>query len=392
MSNTFDLIILGGGCAGLSLASRLASSASHGLKTLVVESRARYTNDRTWCFWRTDSLATAHPTKHQWRHMRLTSDDRTVLVDCGSTPYQMLSAENFYNSALSTISAAKNTSLKPNAAVRRNPTKIDGLWEVETNAGVFSGRVVVDTRPQQLPARGGALLWQSFYGKEIECDEPVFDPSCMDLMNFLPSGHTRIPFVYVLPTSPTRALVELTVFGVDPLQPEDLDFKLDAAIAQRTGKASFRVLRSEHGILPMGLRASPITSDHTYVRAGVMAGGARPSTGFAFQRIQRWADACAKSILEDMLPLRHAPDPIVLQMMDDLFLKVLRVNPDRAGDIFCSLFDNVDTSRVIRFLNGEGSWFDHAAVISALPFSPFMKLLLKSRTHWGGSQGTGQNI
>ena len=323
--------------------------------------------------------------------MRLTSNARTVLVDCGSTPYQMLPAEKFYSASLSAISMAKNISLKLNAAVRRDPRKIGGFWEVETNAGVFSGRAIVDTRPQQLPARGGALLWQSFYGQEIECDKPVFDPSCMDLMNFLPSDHRCIPFVYVLPTSPTRALVELTVFGIDPLQPEDLSFKLDAAIAQRTKNGSFRVMRSERGVLPMGLRAHPVPADHSYVRVGVMAGGARPSTGFAFQRIQRWADACATSILGGVLPLRHARDPAVLQMMDDLFLKVLRANPENAGDIFCSLFGNVDTSRVIRFLNGEGSWLDHAAVISALPFSPFIKLLSKSRTEWGNSQRTGRN-
>lgn len=392
MSNTFDLIILGGGCAGLSLASRLAIAAPDSFKTLVVEARTRYVNDRTWCFWGTDSASSVHPIQHRWSRMRLTSGTRTVFVDCGPTPYQMLLSEAFYSASLSTISAAKNTSLKLNATVRRDPQKIGGFWEVETDAGVFSGRAIVDTRPQRAPARDGALLWQSFYGKEIECDKAVFDPSCMDLMNFLPSDHVCIPFVYVLPTTPTKALVELTVFGVDPLQPEDLAFKLDAAIAQRTKKGSFRVLRSEHGVLPMGLPAHGASADQSYVRAGVMAGGARPSTGFAFQRIQRWADVCARSIVGGVLPLRHEPDPVVLQIMDDLFLKVLRASPDKAGDMFCSLFGNVSTSRVIRFLNGDGGWLDHAAVISALPFSPFIKLLAQSRTRQSRSQSTERSV
>lgn len=391
MSNTFDLIILGGGCAGLSLATRLASSAPHGLRTLAVEKRTRYTNDRTWCFWGADSSAQPHPVEHQWRSMRLTSGDRTILANCSATPYQMLPADRFYDAAFSVISAAKNIDLKLDTAVRSEPRKIDGHWEVETTAGVFSGRMVVDTRPQQLAARDGALLWQSFYGKEIECAKPAFEPSCMDLMNFLPPDRACIPFVYVLPTTTTRALVEVTVFGTEPLQPVDLAFMLETAIARRTRDAPFRVLRSEHGILPMGLRAIEKNPDQSYVRAGVMAGGARPSTGFAFQRIQRWADACAKSILAGVLPTRHAPDPAMLRAMDHVFLHVLRANPEQAGELFCSLFGRADTSRVIRFLSGEGSWLDYAAVITALPFLPFVSFLTKSRSSRGSHQGVGQN-
>ena len=392
MSNTFDLIILGGGCAGLSLATRLASAVPNGPRTLVIESRVRYTNDRTWCFWGADLPAANHTVKHQWKSMRLTSGDRTVLADCSATPYQMLPADKFYDAALSVVSAAKNISLKLDTAVRSDPRKIDGYWDVETNAGVFSGRMVVDTRPQQMPIRDGALLWQSFYGKEIECDKPIFDSSCMDLMNFLPPDHACAPFVYVLPTTTTKALVEVTVFGADPLSPENLALMLETAIARRTGGSPFRVLRSEHGILPMGLRAMPRNHDRSYVRAGVMAGGARPSTGFAFQRIQRWADVCSESILAGVLPTRHAPDPAVLRIMDHLFLKVLRTNPERAGELFCTLFSKADTSRVIRFLSGEGAWLDYAAVISALPFFPFLKLLSRPQVIRDSHQGAGQNV
>ena len=50
----YDLIIIGGGCSGLSLAAalcRLAVQPEHVPRTLIVEPRSRYTNDRSWCFW-----------------------------------------------------------------------------------------------------------------------------------------------------------------------------------------------------------------------------------------------------------------------------------------------------------------------------------------------------
>ena len=391
MSNTFDLIILGGGCAGLSLAARLAASSSTGFTTLVVESRDHYKNDRTWCFWGGKLSSGEHAVARQWNTMRLTSGAQTVLVDCGQTPYQMLPAEAFYGAAISAISKAQHINLKVGTAVLEAPRKIDENWCVATSAGVFSGRMVVDTRPQQTPKPDGALLWQSFYGQEIECDRPVFDASCLDLMNFLPVDSSGIPFIYVLPISATRALVEVTVFGVNPLLPEDLALKLEAAVAQRVGDASFRMLRSEHGILPMGLRALPENPDRSYVRAGLMAGGARASTGYAFQRIQRWADACAKSVMAGFLPIRHRPDAAVLHAMDHLFLKVLRANPERAGALFCALFARADAARLIRFLSGEGNWLDYAAVVAALPPWPFISSLVGRRTIRVSHQGAGQN-
>ena len=391
MSNTFDLIILGGGCAGLSLAARLAASSSTGFTTLVVESRTHYTNDRTWCFWGGQLSSGEHAVARQWNSMRLTSGAQTVLVDCGQTPYQMLPAETFYGAMISAISQSQNTSIRTGTEVLAAPKKIDRNWRVETSAGVVSGRMVVDTRPHQVPAPDGAVLWQSFYGQEIECDRPVFDASCLDLMNFLPADSIGIPFVYVLPVSPTKALVEVTVFSVDPLLPKDLALKLETAVAQRVGDASFRLLRSEHGILPMGMRAMPKNPDLSYVRVGLMAGGARASTGYAFQRIQRWADACAKSIVAGFLPIQHTPDAAILRAMDHLFLNVLRSHPERAGALFCALFARADAARLIRFLSGEGTWLDYAAVVAALPPWPFIKLLVDRRATGVSHREAGQN-
>ncbi len=51
MNQHFDLVIIGGGCAGLSLAYQLSQFGENCPKTLIIEERELYTNDRTWCFW-----------------------------------------------------------------------------------------------------------------------------------------------------------------------------------------------------------------------------------------------------------------------------------------------------------------------------------------------------
>jgi len=376
MSEAFDLVILGGGCAGLSLSMALAAHGGRCPRTLVLESRTEYTNDRTWCFWDDRAAPLACPTQHRWQTMRVAHAGQSVSLDCGSTPYQMVAAQDFYAAASTAIDRHANLQLRLGTAVVGEPSRSAGGWTVRTSTGELMARSIVDTRPPWLPRHDGATLWQSFLGQEIECGAPVFDPSSLDLMNFLAPDAGGVPFVYVLPVTPTRALVEVTVFGAAPLAPRELSAQLDAALAQRVGGVPFTTLRREHGILPMGLHAPRGSAEKSHVKAGLMAGAARPSTGYAFQRIQRWAGECAHVLVNSGHPVGHRPDPLPLRVMDQIFLDVLRADPCRGGALFFALFSRTDPARVIRFLSGQASVVDSLAVVAAMPVSPFLRAAL----------------
>ena len=50
----FDFVIIGGGCAGLSLAYELEINNKLKNKTLaIIEPRNDYKKDKTWSFWKT---------------------------------------------------------------------------------------------------------------------------------------------------------------------------------------------------------------------------------------------------------------------------------------------------------------------------------------------------
>jgi lycopene beta-cyclase len=386
MSDAFDLVILGGGCAGLSLSMALAAHGGRCPRTLVIESRTEYTNDRTWCYWSDRSASVPYQIRHHWQTMRVSHAGQSVALDCGSTPYQMLAGQDFYATAQALIDRQPNIALSRGTSVVAEPSRNGGAWNIRTSSGNVTARSVVDTRPPMLPRRGGATLWQSFYGQEIECSAAVFDPLSMDLMNFLAPDAGCVPFVYVLPVTPTRALIEVTVFGATPLLFQALSTRLEAAIAECVGDAPFTLLRSEHGILPMGLNDAPVSTHKSCVKVGVMAGGARPSTGYAFQRIQRWAGQCADTLVSCGHPVGHLSDPLPQRLMDQIFLDVLRADPSRGGAIFFSLFSSVDPARVIRFLNGTAGIADSLAVVAAMPVSPFVRAALAMTLRRGRSR------
>ena len=132
--------------------------------------------------------------------------------------------------------------------------------------------------------------------------------------------------------------------------------------------------------MPMGLMAASTPGVFDYQRVGLMSGAGRASTGYAFQRIQRWAQTAAASLRRQAFDVGHVPDPWHRRAMDRLFLQVLRSDPARAPGLFLSMFRDADTSRVIRFLSDRGTALDCAAIITSLPVGLFLRQLVRTGT------------
>jgi lycopene beta-cyclase len=384
MTTEVELLIVGGGCAGLSLAMHLAADPQNAPRTLILEARSHYENDKTWCFWGDETTPFAAQAAHQWRHVSVRNAGQVTRLDCAAAPYRMLAAEQFYAAALKAIHRAPKLQLQLNSPLLSEAQFRGGRWHVETPLGALSAALVVDTRPP-LPSAVDTLLWQSFYGHDITCEQPVFDPSCAELMDFSSASAERVAFSYVLPMSPTRALVEFTVFAAQPLSAAALAADLEAVIGQRVQGAGFTLQRSEHGVLPMGQAQSPAAASAagpaaSYARAGLFAGAARPATGYAFQRIQRWAADCAGRLTSSGRLVGHRPDPSLLAWMDRLFLSVIQRQPQGAPELFAAMFARVDSQRLIRFLSDRGRLADHAAMVLALPIKPFVQQLFRPRS------------
>lgn len=377
MTSPFEIIIIGGGCAGLSLAMRL-SKQSEKKRVLIVEARKEYANDRTWCFWGNDFAQLRQLVTHRWHSVSLQTQSRRVQVDCRSAPYEMICGETFYAAALQEILQNPCMELATGVALTGEPWRDRDLWRIETSAGQHAGKFLIDTRPLLPVQSGQAVLWQSFLGQEIECDGPAFEPTSASLMNFLPIENERIPFLYVLPFSPQRALVEFTVFSPAPLAPAELTHDLVLGIGAQIGTAKYSVRRTEHGILPMGLINTMPAAQASSVCVGVTAGGARASSGFAFQRIQRWAHACALALSSGRGPVAHPPDPWNLRVMDNLFLRVLRARPEISPDLYLSLFGVKNPHRLIRFMSDQATLVDCASIALSLPAWPFLAEITNS--------------
>lgn len=164
MTNHHDLIIIGGGCAGLSLAARLIRYGVDAPRTLVVDSRTSYTNDRTWCFWRLPGAAALDLVQYEWPSFRVAGGGREVAVDCSATPYCAIRGDRFYQSSLESMGGSERVRLVHSAPVYGAVGGGPGRWEVTTPAGSYTATAVVDTRPARAPGRGTRCCGRVFWG------------------------------------------------------------------------------------------------------------------------------------------------------------------------------------------------------------------------------------
>lgn len=373
--HAFDLVILGGGCAGLSLASKLAQAGQDCPKCLVIESRAQYLNDRTWCFFADAATQAQHLVQYAWPAVALSFGAERVKVACPTAPYQMIEAQAFYAEALAHIQRNSRMTMLMDCEVMAVEQNESLSWNITTTRSVFQAPRVIDTRPVAQPKFVGPHLWQSFFGQVLRVDRDLFDSGCVELMRFDEDTEYGVSFTYILPLDARSALIETTVFHQKPVTEAALRARLILRRNTLIGGEAFNVLRDEYAVLPMGVVQKPKVLRQGMVQAGLTAGAARPSSGYAFQRIQRWAVVCAQAILAGKPAVAQGEDSWLARSMDSLFLRVLRESPEQGPAIFMRMFSSMKVARIVRFMNDQATLLDRLALIKSMPLATFLKQL-----------------
>ncbi len=93
----FDYIIIGGGCAGLSLAYELDLHQKLSNKTLaIIEPRANYKRDKTWSFWKISAHNFEDCVKKSWIEFSIKTPSDSKFIKCNNFPYQSIDSGLFY--------------------------------------------------------------------------------------------------------------------------------------------------------------------------------------------------------------------------------------------------------------------------------------------------------
>ena len=350
----FDYIIIGGGCAGLSLAYELQINNKLKEKTLaIIETRDEYKRDKTWSFWKVFDHSFEDCVIKSWNNFSInTSEGFRELIN-KPFPYQSIDSGKFYKKINSKLS------LNPNVSFFKS------LDEISSKNSLIFNSVFKDKLDK-------TKLWQHFQGIEIETPKDIFDDEIVNLMDFNCDQKNDVHFFYTLPFKKNRALIETT--WLSNLEDESLmnyDLQLENYIKNNLGIKNFKINFLEKGAIP--LFHPNYKNDDKIINIGSAGGMTRLSTGYTFLNIQEHSKHIVENI-DKIEKIRNYNIGRKYQFLDKIFLKVLKNNPEKMPKIFFNMF-KTSSNNVISFLSNKSNIFQDISVILKMPKFIFLKAL-----------------
>jgi len=378
----YDVVIAGTGCAGLSLAVRLArSEALSSWNILLIDQQKKNGNDRTWCFWEAGRGYFESIVRHRWSLADVMTADAHIHLHFDPYEYKMIRSGDFYAYCKQILQQARE----------QNPSRKIDIWyepvtkildkethaEVHTSHHTIRCRFTFSSLPRNIPQdKPVHFLWQHFQGWMIRAATPVFDASRMVLMDFRVPQQQATAFMYVLPVNTHEALIEYTVFSKQLLPPEVYEACIQQYIQKNYPDLCYDILEKEQGKIPMTDYIFPQTDKHV-IHIGTSGGQTKGSTGYTFSFIQQHSETILHALEQGNSPnTSHHPRKNFYRYYDRLLLHVLSESLYPGDKLFADLFDKNPTDKVIRFLIEQSSFGEDISIILSLPKKPFLKAAL----------------
>ena len=376
---TYDYIVAGGGAAGLSLAYHLLRSPLRDKRILIIDPDKKQANDRTWCFWTDRPTHFSSVYYRSWRKIGFRSPDYSAEYDLGNIRYNMLRGIDFYNLTHSELIARPNIDFLY-ASVEQ---VIEAPESVLVSAGgtTYQASWLFDSRFRypDIARQTGRYhyLQQHFLGWEIETETETFDPSLPILFDFRTPPAQDMRFIYVLPYEPGRALVEFTLFSPDLLADAAYEQAIQTYIEQQLHITHFKLLATEKASIPMTDQPLERRAGERILNIGTRGGRVKPSSGYAFLRIQHDSAAIVRSLDKYKHPFAIPSSPKRFRLVDSILLQILKNRPELSVRVFTDLFRKNPIQRLLRFMDESAGLPETLQVMASVPQLPFIQAWFK---------------
>ncbi|WP_428662792.1 lycopene cyclase family protein [Runella sp.] len=375
----YDFIIAGSGLAGLSLAYYMNQTILREKSILIIDQDTKTKNDRTWCFWEKGNQNPFDQIVHRkWQKVYFHGTNYSDTLDLGEYSYKWLKGIDFYNFVRTDLATNPNIKFVNERIERLIDTPAGGF--IITTENQYLGEYVFDSiKPLRLDLDDCHNMLQHFKGWEIVTDKPVFDPACPTMMDYrVEQQGVGVRFMYILPESPTRAMIEFTVFSDSLLSPTDYDVELHRYIRDFLKIENFSIEHEEFGVIPMTDEPTPQHIGEHVIRIGTAGGYVKASTGYAFQRTQRFTQELVRNLVTVGKPL-HEPKKFrqrFKELLDSTMLNVLLKNRASGKDIFTALYKKNPTPRLFAFLDEDTTFREDLRIMATVPLGAFTLGLL----------------
>ncbi|NNJ60256.1 MAG: lycopene beta cyclase [Dactylosporangium sp.] len=383
--DAFDVVIVGAGLSGLSLAGHLTAGRRRDLTVLLID-HDRDEAPAGWAYWQRGPGPLDEAVCRAYPRVLVHATGRGLVVPLGGYTYRAVRRAD-----LRRVVAGRLAGRPASGLCRGHVSEIreegDAATVVVDGVGI-GARWVFDSRPGPTGGRPPEAFL-AFRGWRVRCARPVFDPDLPTLMDFRTSQAGGVRFGYVLPQTPHLALIEMTAFAWPgerrgPEPPPDP--ALHAYLTEVLNVGGYEIRRTETGTLGLRLSAGgPMAGAGRIVPIGARAGLVKASTGYAYGRIQRDSARIAHSLATSGHPWPRPASRRRHRLGDALLLDALHADGAAMERVFARLFAGNPAERVLAFLDEDTRLFDELRLIATLPPAPFLRAIVRrSRSRLAG--------
>jgi lycopene beta-cyclase len=369
--NHYDYIFAGGGAAALSLLVRMQQEGLlRDKKVLVIDKDKKEHNDRTWCFWEEKEGLFESCVVKTWDKIRFASPGYDAKLNPQPYKYKMIRSQGFYQYCNQIISQNSHIHFVQDMILNFENNKVITL------DGRYTGNIIFNSSIQFLNKDESRYHYflQHFKGKFIETEQPYFEEGVATLMDFTIDQHNECRFMYILPVSKTKALMEFTVFSENLLEKEEYETELNNYIDEKLKYHPFKVTEEEFGVIPMYNQPFIKKINPHVFNIGTNGGASKASTGFTFHFIQEESKQLIAHLKKHPTLSNYNPKSKGrFQFYDDVFLRVLREKKVPAFYLFNCMFRKLPAYLPLKFLSEETSMLEDLKILRVFPTMVFMK-------------------
>ncbi len=376
----FDIVIIGGGLAGLTRADLISEKADPALRVAIVDPLPDSLQAKTFSSWRRrsdpphrySSLVT-----RSWSRFRVIAPDgQRIERSFGDYIYETIPGDRLLAQLSGRIDAdPRFTRIRARAIEVSADPATQGQIRIQVR--LDDGQTLTASHVLSSPARHPGAIGQYFMGWVIEVPQNFsndssleqIDPDRVELMDFrLPQGD-GVCFIYTLPFSNRTALVEFTTFSTR--RPDEAECRaiLEEHLAVRAGLKSYSILSVESGEIPMGVECEPLFpplfQGAELESIGAALSRIKPSTGYSFQRN-----------LEAGNRDRLARLGFRFRIYDSVLLGLIRSRSSIVAAALSRMFAKNPPERVLAFLDERSRLIDELKIFGSLPWIPFATQLV----------------
>lgn len=372
-----DFIIAGMGCAGLSFAMQLRASGIKFSKVILVDEHLKNKNDRTWCFWtrRTENWFDPIIFK-KWE--KFTFKSKNVHKIFSLTPYRylMIRGIDFYQYCLNTLKADSRFEIITGKI--ENIGTRDDMAFLTTETRSFTANYLLNSAFRTLNIKANHTNFiQHFKGWLVETQSHTFDMDVPVFMDFDIDQQGDCRFVYILPFSANKALIEYTGFSKDQLTNEEYDRELKKYLETKLAQTEYTIVETEQGKIPMYESDFINPFGNKVMNIGTAGGYSKPSTGYTFYFIQKNIE----TLLNQLQNRGSTPAEIKRKgkysFYDKVLMDVIAKKEIEAQFVYSNLFQKNKIQDLLAFLNEDSTLKQDIKIMNSVPKVIFVKSALK---------------